>query len=248
MSGLKSLVPGRPAYSATLAAAVFLSVVAFLFAPGRAFAQPDPCAEEGPDCRLMTAAEAAALKDRFLALRAALPVPDAARYALDKDITDAYTMPFVAESNVPKAVLTCHSWPAGAFTPMNELNFPYLKKDKPEEFEQRIEVLATLLPHPYLVNSENGKCIDVSDPEATNVEKTATFLSWESNEGTNLQMVFGPRTCKEAETERVEKPAKSFAPVTAIEIEIVGPAAEVAALKKKIDRRAIEALLGPVVK
>jgi hypothetical protein len=115
------------------------------------------------------------------------------------------------------------------------------------EIGNRIEVGARLLPHAYLVDNVNGKCVDVSDPEAFNIEKSAAFLSWESSEGTHLTMVFGPRTCREAETLRVEKPAKVFAPVKSIHLEIVGPKAEVAALKK-INRQAFEALLGPVVK
>ena len=61
-------------------------------------------------------------------------------------------------------------------------------------------------------------------------------------------MIFGPRTCKEAETLNIERPAQAFAPVKSIELQITGPKAEVAALKKKIDRRAFEALRGAVVK
>jgi hypothetical protein len=224
------------------------SLAAMLSVETGALAQPDPCAEEGPGCRVMTAAEVTALKARFLALREALPVPDPARYALDKDVGDAYTMPFVAEANIPGVVLTCHSWPAGAFTPKNDMTLPYLKNDAAQEIEHRIEVLARLFPHAYLVYGENGKCIDVSDPDAVNVEKSATFLSWESADGTILRMVFGPRTCKESETWRAEKPAGALAPLQSIELEIVGPAAEVAALKKKIDRKAVEALLGAVMK
>jgi hypothetical protein len=112
----------------------------------------------------------------------------------------------------------------------------------------RIEVLAKLLPHPFLVDNVDGECVDVSDPEATGIEKTPAFLSWESSEGTQLTVVFGPRTCNEAETERVEKPAKVLAPVKSITLEITGPnQAEIAALKK-IDRKTSEALLGPFVK
>jgi len=70
-----------------------------------------------------------------------------------------------------------------------------------------------------------------------------------SGEGTNLTMIFGSRTCKEAETLRVDKPAKTLAPVKCIALEITGPnKAEIAALKKKIDRKAFEALLGPMLK
>ncbi len=61
-------------------------------------------------------------------------------------------------------------------------------------------------------------------------------------------MVFGPRTAKEEETLNLERPASAFAPVKSIELEITGPKTEVAALKKKIDRRAFEALLGPIVR
>jgi len=117
------------------------------------------------------------------------------------------------------------------------------------EVGNRVEVLAKLLPHAYLVDNVDGDCVDVSDPEATSIEKTATFLSWESSEGTLLTLVFGARTCKQAETERAEKPARALAPVKSITLEISGPnTAEIAALKKKIKRKAFESLLGPVMK
>jgi hypothetical protein len=61
-------------------------------------------------------------------------------------------------------------------------------------------------------------------------------------------MVFGPRTCRKAETVQVETPARNLAPVKAIELVISGPTAEVAALKKKIDRPAFTMLLGPIGK
>ena len=260
-----------------LAVALGLLGALTLFSP--ALAQEDPCAEQGPDCRVMKPAEVNALKARLLALRAALPVPDPARWAVPSGVGEAYTMPFVAESNLV-ATLTCGSWPAGAFTELNSVHFVYdglAKTDKPttkpkdiKEAEgvnealkgledwvggmqaaigNRIEVLAKLLPHAYLVDNVNGECVDVSDPEAVNIEKTSAFLSWQANEGTLLTMVFGPRTCKEVETERVEKPAKALAHVKSITLEISGPnKAEVVALKQKINRKAFEALLGDVMK
>jgi hypothetical protein len=236
---------------------------------GPAFAQRDSCAEQGPDCRLLTSAEVGALKARLLALRAALPVPDSERWAPPPDLGEAYTMSFLAELNLG-GTMTCGSWPAGAFTERNDVHFVYDGRQKPGEpaaeakdkkdplawvqgmqaaIGNRMEVSATLLPHPYLVDNVDGKCVDVSDPEATNIEKTATFLSWESSEGTILIMVFGSRTCAESETERVGKPAPALAPVGCITLEITGPnQAEIAALKKKIDRRAFAALLGAVTK
>ena len=175
-------------------------------------------------------------------------------------------MPFVAELNLGGAMISA-SWPAGAFTERNNVHFVYDGLAKPAakrkdtqnplawveqmqaEVGKRIEVLAKLLPHAFPVENANGKCVDVGDPGATGIEKTATFLSWEANEGTLLTVVFGPRTCKEAETERVEKPAKALAPVKSITLEVSGPnKAEIAALKKKIDRKAFERLLGPVIK
>jgi hypothetical protein len=237
------------------------------------------CADQGPDCRLLTSAEVEALKARFLALKAVLPVPDPARYPLAKDVDEAYTMPFIAETNIGGGPMCGCSWRAGCFIEKNSVDFPYdlkpeLKKpvvkpkaDKePKDTEKalkealawvesmqadvgtRIEVHAQLLPHPFLVSEVNGKCADVSDPEAVNIEKSATFLSWERADGEHLTMVFGPRTCKEVETLRVEKPAPNFAPVISIELSIFGPKAEVAELKKKINRQAFVALLGPVVK
>jgi hypothetical protein len=246
---------------------VLLPVLAILSLQSPALAQ-NPCEEVGSDCRVMTAAEVRALKERILAVKAVLPVPDAARYVHDGAV-EASTMPFVAEAGMPGAVPTCRSWPAGCFAtyPQNSLLFGYdsgadraKAGKKPGDIiaaaqgmmaglENRVQLSAWLRPHPHLVDNENGKCVDVSDPEAVNVEKSATFLSWESGEGAvNLHMIFGPRTCKEAETLNVERPAQAFAPVKFIELQISGPKAEVAALKKKIDRRAFEALLGAVVK
>jgi hypothetical protein len=275
----------KEAYSSTLRWMTgLLSLLVILSLHSPALAQQNPCAEIGPDCRLMTTAEVNALKERFLALKAALPVPDPARWAPPSGVDETYTMPFIAELNLG-AILTCNSWPAGCFTEKNSVSFIYdslVKREKaggkkptepekaskkPEDIQaaaaaavlaiqemqaeigNRIEVDAKLLPHAYLVDNVNGKCVDVSDPEAVNIEKSATFLSWESGDETSLTMVFGPRTCKEAETLRVGKPAKVLAPVKSIVLEISGPnKAEVAALKKKINRQAFEALLGDVVK
>jgi hypothetical protein len=242
------------------------SVIVILTLGSPAFAQEGPCYGQGPDCRLLTPAEINALKERLLALRAALPVPDPARWALPPDAGEAYTMPFVAELNAGGAMIS-GSWPAGAFTEINDVHFAYNGLVKPaaktkdtkdplawvEQMQaavgNRVEVLAKLLPHAYLVDNVDGDCVDVSDPEATDIERTPTVLAWLSSEGTNLTMIFGPRTCKEAETLRVDRPAKTLAPVKCITLEITGPnRAEVAALKKKINRKAFEALLGPVMK
>ncbi len=255
---------GRGPLIRLLAALLCIIVVPILISP--AFAQQDPCSENGPDCRLLTSAEINALKGRLLALRAVLPVPDPARWAPPPDVGEAFTMSFIAELNAGGAMIS-GSWPAGAFTERNDVHFIYDSLVKPAakqkdtkdplawveqmqaEVGNRVEVLAKLLPHAYLVDNIDGECVDVSDPEATDVEKTPTFLTWMSNEGTSLTMIFGPRTCKEAETLRVDKPAKTLAPVKGITLEITGPnRAEVAALKKKIDRKAFEALLGPVIR
>jgi hypothetical protein len=266
-----------PRMTALLSLLLILSLYVPAFAQ---LTQEDPCAEIGSDCRRLTTAEVQALKARFLALEAALPVPDPARWALAAGVDENYTMPFVAELNLG-APMTCNSWPAGCFTENNGISFPYdpvqksepavnkLKETKTEgksleealkelqaaveamqaEVGNRIEISADLLPHAYLVDDLDGKCVDVNDPEAVNVEKSATFLSWESSDRTHLTMIFGPRTCKEEETLRVEKPAKVLAPVKSIELQISGPnEAEVTALKKQIDRKAFEALLGSVVK
>jgi len=243
-----------------------LGVMGIVALGSPAFAQPGPCSEQGPDCRVLTPAEVNALKERFLALRATLPVPDPARWAPSPDVGESFTMSFVAELNAGGA-MTSGSWPAGAFTERNDVHFVYDGATKPvakttdtkdplaqieqmqAEVGNRIEMLATLLPHAYLVDNVDGNCVDVSDPEATNIEKTATFLSWESSEGTLLTIVFGPRTCKEAETERLMKPASALAPVKCITLSISAPnKTEIAALKKKIDRKAFEALLGPLMR
>ena len=246
--------------------AALLGATVFLTLGSPAFARQDPCSENGPDCRLLTPAEINALKGRLLALRAALPAPDPARWAPPPGVGEAFTMSFIAELDAGGAMIS-GSWPAGAFTERNDVHFIYDGLVKPAakqkdtkdplawveqmqaEVGNHIEVLATLLPHAHLVNNVDGECVDINDSEPTDVEKTPTFLTWMSNEGTILTMIFGPRTCKEAETLRVDKPAKTLAPVKCITLEITGPdRAEVVALKKKIDRKAFEALLGPVMK
>jgi hypothetical protein len=259
-----SSLPARLPVAGPLAALFGMFAILALGSP--AFAQRDPCSQNGPDCRLLTAAEIDALKGRLLALRAALPVPDAARWAVPPDVGESFTMSFIGEMKAGGAMIS-GSWPAGAFTERNDVHFIYDGLVKPAakqkdtkdplawveqmqaELGNRIEVSAKLLPFAYLVDEVDGKCVDVSDPEATDVEKTPTFLSWMSSEGTNLMMIFGPRTCRQEETERVDRPAKSLAPVKCISLAITGPTrAEVAALKKKIERKAFEALLGPVMK
>jgi len=249
---------------ASRSSAVLIGVVVVMTLAGSAFAQQDPCAENGPDCRLLTAAEVSAIKARLLALKAVLPVPDPARFALSPDIGTAFTMSFVGELEAGGAMIS-GSWPGGAFTERNDVHLLYDGLVKPAakakdplaaieqmqaEIGNRIEILAELLPHAFLVNvNDNGDCVDVTESDATDVEKTPTFLSYMYSEGTCLRMIFGPRTCKETETLRVDKPAASLAPVKCITLEITGPnRAEVLALKKKIDRKAFEALLGPLTK
>jgi hypothetical protein len=221
----------------------------------------NPCGEIGSDCRLMTAEEAKAYKERLLAVKELLPVPDPARYEHD-GAAEGSTMPFIAEASFPNAVLTCRSWSGGCFPedPYNTLQFGYLKKangDKTTEkqkdpvaatiavqamFENRIEVIVWLRPHPYLVD-------EFSNPDAVNIEKSATFLSWENGEEVvEHHMIFGPRTSKEEETLIVDKPAQNFAPVKSIELLISGPKTEVSVLKKKINQQALQVLLGKVVK
>jgi hypothetical protein len=245
---------------------ILLCVIAFAASASPALAQQDPCAESGPDCRLLTAAEISALKAQLLALQAILPVPDPSRFAPPPDLAKAMILPFVAELEAGVAMIS-GSWPGGAFTERNDVHSIYDGRAKPAPkatdsrdplaavqqmqaaFGNRIEVLARLLPHAYLVENVDGDCVDIGDPEATDILKSATFLTWMANDGTVLTMVFGPRTCKEEETLRVDKPAKILAPVTCITLEIIGPnRAEVLALKKRIDRKAFEALLGAAMK
>lgn len=246
---------------------VTVSVLLLSFLPfsGPASAQ-NPCSEEGAGCRVMTAAETSALKARFLALKVALPVPDPARYVPD-GAGDNSELPFVANVNIGGAApVICLSWPAGCFTTYDSASFTYLPKAAPGQgkpptgilgraqalmggLESRLEVVAWMRPHAHLVGNENGKCVDVTEQSAVNVEKTPTFLSYDHGEdASNTTWIFGPRTCNEDETVRVETTAKAFAPVMSIELVISGPPEEVAALKKKINRKAIEALLGPVVR
>lgn len=241
-------------------------VIVVLVLAGPGFAQQDPCAENGPDCRLLTAAEVGAIKARLLALKAAMPVPDPVRWAPSSDVGTAFTMSFIGELEAGGPMIS-GSWPGGAFTERNDVHLPYDGLVKPAakakdpkdplaaiqqmqaEIGNRVEVLAKLLPHAFLVDNIDGVVIEVTESEASDIEKTPTFLSYMFSEGTCLRMIFGPRTDKEAETLRVEKPASNLAPVKCITLEITGPnRAEVLALKKKIDRKAFEALLGPVLK
>jgi len=221
----------------------------------------DPCSEIGSDCRQMTTAEAKAFQQRLLAIKALLPIPDAERY-VDDGAAEASTMPFIAEASFPNVVLICRSWPAGCFTeyPYNSLDFGYLKKTTDTraipkskdpytasravaaEFADRIQVSVLLFPHSYLE-------YDYNTAEASNVEKSTTFLSWETGEeNIEMHMIFGPRTQQEEETMIVENPARNFAPVKSIELIISGPEAEVSALQKKINRAAFAAQLGAIVK
>ena len=240
---------------------IVVLVVMTLTGPG--LAQEDPCAENGPDCRLLTAAEVNALKARFLALQALLPVPDPARWAVPPGLSKAMTMDFVAEFEAGGPMIS-GSWPGGAFTKRNSVGAIYDGLVKPvskakdplaaieqmqAEIGNRVEILAKLLPCAYLVDNIDGAVVEVSESEATDIEKTPTFLSYMFSEGTCLRMIFGPRTGKEEETLRLDKPAQNLAPVKCVTLEITGPnRAEVLALKKKIDRKAFEALLGPVMK
>lgn len=248
---------------ASMSSAVLIGVVVVMTLAGSALAQEDPCAENGPDCRLLTSAEINAIKSRLLALQVLLPVPDPARWAVPPGLSKAMTMDFVSEFEAGGAMIS-GSWPGGAFTERNSVGSMYDGLVKPvskakdplaaieqmqAEMGNRIEILAELLPHAYLVDNIDGVVVEVTESEATDIEKTPTFLSYMFSEGTCLRMIFGPRTDKEAETLRVDRPAASLAPVKCITLEITGPnRAEVLALKKKIDRKAFEALLGPTMK
>lgn len=250
--------------SRSLAALIGVSVVLVAAVP--VLAQVDPCAEGGPDCRLLTPAEVNAIKARLLALKAAMPVPDTARWALSSDIGMAFMISFIAELEAGGPMIS-GSWPAGAFTERNDVHLIYDGLVKPAtkakapkdplaaieqmqaELGNRIEILAQLLPYPYLLYNIDGDCVDVTESEATDIERTPTLLSYMYNDGAGLRMVFGQRTCKEEETLRAQKPAPHLAPVKSIVLEITGPSrGEVLAIKKKIDRQAFEALLGPVLK
>lgn len=240
-------------------------VGAMLYAPASA---QNPCEEMGPDCRVLNAAEVKAFKELVLTVRNLLPAPDTARYASDGAI-EASTMPFVALTKTPGAGITGGSWPSGCFPiyPNNTLHFGYdarALQEKPAGkekdplaavqammavMENKIEVSIWLRPHPYLVNVEDGKAVDVRDQDAYNIEKNAKFLSWQTgDENVTLNMIFGPRTVREVETLNMDKPAPHFAPLQSIELVVGGPKDEVAALKKRIDRKALAALLGQVVK
>jgi hypothetical protein len=228
----------------------------------------NPCDEMGPDCRVLTAAEVKAFKELVLAVKVLLPVPDAARYVHDGAAEGSY-MPFIALTRFPNLAITGGSWQAGCFPidPYNCLYFGYDAKativtpDKQSKdpiaivqaataiMENKIEISVELMPHPYLVYIENGKALEVPDIEAYNIENSAEFLSWQTGDDfVTLTMIFGPRTIKEEETLNTNKPAPNFAPLKSIKLFISGPKVEVATLKKRIDRHAFAALLGPVVK
>jgi hypothetical protein len=222
--------------------------------------------EVGSDARLLTASEIKAFRDLVLKVKTLLPVPDTSRY-VHNGAAEASTMPFVAEASI-NSKIAGRSWPLGCFPydDYSTLLFGYDAKStvsKPggksknilantqammEALGNRVEIGVRLMPHAYLVPVVNGKMVEVDDPGATNIEKTPNFLSWDANEGTVTTMVFGPRTGKESETLNLDKPAAKFAPLVSIELKITGPKSEVTALKKKIDRQALAALLGTVVK
>lgn len=237
--------------------------------PSQTSAQ-NPCEEIGSDCRVLTAAEVRAFNVLVLAVKSLLPVPDASRYESNGAI-EASTMPFVAEAKIAGGVMAGKTWQAGCFpySPYNTLSFGYDAKavqakpsDKNKDkdplaaiqrvasfVENKIELSVWLRPHSYLVTVEDGKPLDVADPEAYNIEKNAEFLTWQTGDDVvSLNMIFGPRTGNEEETLNTDKPSPKFAPLKSIELIISGPKEEVAALKKKIDRHAFAALLGPVVR
>jgi hypothetical protein len=219
----------------------------------------------------MTAAEETAYWGRLKALDAALPVPDPARFepagvaellaeaaGLDAKVKRA------AELRATGVPMTCLAWPAGCF-PADERGAGRSyrlkqgsggacpKADDPLAagiaMIGEVQVSALLNPVPYLVPEEDGKCPDAPG-DASGVEKTPAFLAFERPEGESvaLTVVFGKRTCKDAETVNADKPAARLAPVVSIEVNVTAPRAEIAALRKKIDRRSFEALLGPVVR
>ncbi|NTU52008.1 MAG: hypothetical protein HGA94_06185, partial [Candidatus Aminicenantes bacterium] len=109
---------------ASRSSAVLIGVVVVMILAGSALAQQDPCAENGPDCRLLTAAEINALKARLLALKAAMPVPDPVRWAPSSDVGTAFTMSFIGELEAGGAMIS-GSWPGGAFTERNDVHLPY---------------------------------------------------------------------------------------------------------------------------
>ncbi len=140
-----------------------------------------------------------------------MPAPDPARWAPSSDAGMAFTMSFIAELEAGGPMIS-GSWPGGAFTERNDVHLLYDGLAKPEAqpadpndplaaiqrmqaaIGNRIEVLAALLPHAYLVDRIDGQLVEINDSEPTDVEKTAVFLTWMSGEGTNLTMIFGPRT------------------------------------------------------
>jgi len=224
----------------------------------------DPCSEMGASCRVLTASEVNAFKELVLSVKKLLPVPDPSRY--EPGITDeAYTMPFVAATKIPGGAFVGESFKEGCF-PMyfeyNTLSFGYKARTTQKKpagkadnllaagqaivgaLVSDIELGVSLLPHPYLI--QEG---DESEPDAYNIEKSAEFLSWQTGDDqVHLHMIFGPRTDKEEETLSLNRPNPKFAPLKSLELSIIGPKDDVAALKKKIDRSAFAALLGPVLK
>jgi hypothetical protein len=228
----------------------------------------DFCAEMGPEYRLLTQTEIKSFGELVLKVKSLLPVPDAARYVPD-GASEASTMPFVAEAKLNDKIAG-GSWPSGCFlaSPYNTLTFGYDAKktqdNKPSGkskdplaaaqaamaiMENKVQICVNINPYPYLMWTEGGKVVEVRDQDGYNIEKTPDFLTWQTgDEDVTLNMIFGPRTTKESETVNADKPAKAFAPARVIELIISGPKAEVDLLKKKIDRKAFAALLGPVVK
>ena len=246
------------------------AALAALLVPGGVSAQ-GPCDGAGPGCRAMTAAEETAYWARLKALDAALPVPDPARFET-AGLEELLAAAAGIDAKVKRAAdlramgvpMTCLAWPAGCFpTDERGVGRSYRlkqgrggagrKADDPLAIGTwalgEVAVDATLSPYPYLLPEEDGKCPD-APRGVSGVEKLPAFLAFETADGESvtLTVVFGKRTCNYAETVNVEKPAKILAPVVSIELAVSAPKSELAALKKKIDRRAFEALLGPVVR
>lgn len=230
----------------------------------------NPCEEIGSDCRVMTAAERKGFEQRMAALQAALPVPDPNIYTRSsvESFVESMTTPAIEMMKQTESPMICRSWSAGCFPEDASHGFAYSRKQdvaktKEEskdvvdlsqrmtrEFENQVQVSAWLRPHPYLVANVDGKCVDVEDPTATAIEKTPTFLTYRTGDeqGATMVMVFGPRTCNEDDVLVVDKPAQSLAPVVSVEVDLTGPTTVILELAQKIDRQALVALLGPVVR
>lgn len=221
----------------------------------------DACARFS--CRELTRPEQAMLGRVMAKLMSLLPTPDPARY----EQTGLKSAQGLGAVMVTDAMWQSSSFPAnivdpmalgfgkaGAFPRSFALVYSYSLKDEGERtrlglgqrfhkgpdgeleaFDVRIEASAWAIPAP----TEPG-----SKARGGDLWEKAF---WGEEKGTSkLTLIVGPKAAKKEPPQGA--PGERLAPIKAIRIDLQGPTSEVRALAKKVDRRALKAVLGPVEK